>query len=401
MSGPLEGIKVLDLSRVLAGPWAGQLLGDYGADVVKIERPLVGDDTRHWGPPWLGAESEAAYFLAANRNKRSVTVDIATAEGAGVIRDFARDADVVLENFRVGTLQRYGLDSESLMAVNSNLIYCSITAYGQHGSRAHEPGYDAMIQASAGLMSITGAPDSEGGSPQKVGVAISDIMAGMYASTAILAALRERDRTGKGQTIDVPLYDSQVAWLANQAMNFLIGGSNPERRGTAHPNLVPYQTFASLDGYITLAVGNDRQFAACADCMGKPELAQDPRFMRNSDRVKNRESLVQMLREIFSTRTTSSWLQQLSAAGVPAGPVNTVADVLTDSYAAERGLVRTMRHALDPELPTIANPVEFSRTPVCYGTAPPTLGQHTKEVLKEWLSYSDEKIESLQAAGAI
>jgi crotonobetainyl-CoA:carnitine CoA-transferase CaiB-like acyl-CoA transferase len=401
MSGPLEGIKVLDLNRVLAGPWAGQLLGDYGADVVKIERPLVGDDTRHWGPPWLGDESEAAYFLAANRNKRSVTVNIATAEGAGFIRDFSRDADVVIENFRVGTLQRYGLDSESLMAVNSNLIYCSITAYGQHGSRAHEPGYDAMIQASAGLMSITGAPDSEGGSPQKVGVAISDIMAGMYATTAILAALRERDRTGKGQTIDVPLYDSQVAWLANQAMNFLVGGSNPERRGTAHPNLVPYQTFASLDGYITLAVGNDRQFAACADCIGKPELALDVRFIRNSDRVENRELLVQMLREAFSTRTTSSWLQQLSAAGVPAGPVNTVADVLTDSYAAERGLVRTMRHTLDPELPTIANPVGFSRTPVCYGAAPPTLGQHTKEVLKEWLSYSDEKIESLQAAGAI
>jgi len=401
MSGPLEGIKVLDMSRILAGPWAGQLLGDYGADVVKIERPLVGDDTRHWGPPWLEEESEAAYFLAANRNKRSVTVDIATEDGAGVIRDFARDADVVLENFRVGTLQRYGLDSESLVAVNPKLIYCSITAYGQQGSRAHEPGYDAMIQASAGLMSITGAPDGEGGSPQKVGVAISDIMAGMYATTAILAALRERDQTGKGQTIDVPLYDSQVAWLANQAMNFLVGGIRPERRGTAHPNLVPYQTFASSDGYITLAVGNDRQFAACASCIGKPGLAEDPRFGRNADRVENRKSLVHILREVFLTRTTSSWLQELSAAGVPAGPVNSVADVLTDAYAAERGLVRTMQHALDAELPTVANPVGFSRTPVCYGSAPPTLGQHTNEVLKEWLSYSDEKIESLQAAGAI
>lgn len=401
MGGPLEGIKVLDMSRILAGPWAGQLLGDFGADVVKIERPLVGDDTRHWGPPWLGEESEAAYFLAANRNKRSVTVDIATEDGAGVIRDFARDADVVLENFRVGTLQRYGLDAESLAAVNPKLIYCSITAYGQHGSRAHEPGYDAMVQASAGLMSITGAPDNEGGSPQKVGVAISDIMAGMYATTAILAALRERDHTGKGQTIDVPLYDSQVAWLANQAMNFLIGGIHPERRGTAHPNLVPYQTFASSDGHITLAVGNDRQFAACASCIGKPGLAEDPRFRRNADRVENRESLVQMLCEVFLTRTTSSWLQELSAAGVPAGPVNSVADVLTDAYAAERGLVRTIQHPLDAELPTVANPVGFSRTPVCYGSAPPTLGQHTNEVLKEWLSYSDEKIESLQAAGAI
>ncbi len=401
MSGPLKGIKILDMSRVLAGPWAGQLLGDYGADVVKIERPLVGDDTRHWGPPWLGDDSEAAYFLAANRNKRSVTVDIATEEGAGVVRDLARDADVLLENFRVGTLQHYGLDSESLVAVNPQLIYCSITAYGQHGSRAHEPGYDVMIQASAGLMSITGAPDADGGSPQKVGVAISDIMAGMYATTAILAALKERDQTGKGQTIDVPLYDSQVAWLANQAMNFLVGGMIPERRGTAHPNLVPYQTFASSDGYITLAVGNDRQFAACADCVGKPELAKDSRFERNSDRVEHRELLVQVLSEVFSTRTTSSWLQQLSDAGVPAGPVNSVADVFTEAYAAERGLVRTLKHALDPELPTVANPVGFSRTPVCYGSAPPTLGQHTNEILKEWLSYSDDKIESLRAAGAI
>ncbi len=401
MSGPLKGIKILDMSRVLAGPWAGQLLGDYGADVVKIERPLVGDDTRHWGPPWLGDDSEAAYFLAANRNKRSVTVDIATKEGAGVVRDLARDADVLLENFRVGTLQHYGLDSESLVAVNPQLIYCSITAYGQHGSRAHEPGYDVMIQASAGLMSITGAPDADGGSPQKVGVAISDIMAGMYATTAILAALKERDQTGKGQTIDVPLYDSQVAWLANQAMNFLVGGMIPERRGTAHPNLVPYQTFASSDGYITLAVGNDRQFAACADCVGKPELAKDSRFERNSDRVEHRELLVQVLSEVFSTRTTSSWLQQLSDAGVPAGPVNSVADVFTEAYAAERGLVRTLKHALDPELPTVANPVGFSRTPVCYGSAPPTLGQHTNEILKEWLSYSDDKIESLRAAGAI
>jgi crotonobetainyl-CoA:carnitine CoA-transferase CaiB-like acyl-CoA transferase len=401
MSGPLKGIKILDMSRVLAGPWAGQLLGDYGADVVKIERPLVGDDTRHWGPPWLGDDSEAAYFLAANRNKRSVTVNIATEEGAGVVRDLARDADVVLENFRVGTLQHYGLDSESLVAVNPQLIYCSITAYGQHGSRAHEPGYDAMIQASAGLMSITGAPDADGGSPQKVGVAISDIMAGMYATTAILAALKERDQTGKGQTIDVPLYDSQVAWLANQAMNFLVGGMIPERRGTAHPNLVPYQTFASSDGYVTLAVGNDRQFAACADCVGKPELAKDSRFERNSDRVEHRELLVQVLSEVFSTRTTSSWLQQLSDAGVPAGPVNSVADVFTEAYATERGLVRTLKHALDPELPTVANPVGFSRTPVCYGSAPPTLGQHTNEILKEWLSYSDDKIESLRAAGAI
>jgi len=401
MSGPLVGIKVLDMSRVLAGPWAGQLLGDYGADVIKIERPIVGDETRHWGPPWLDDESEAAYFLAANRNKRSVTVDLVTGEGAAVIRELVDKADVVLENFRVGTMRRFGLDAESLIARNPGLIYCSISAYGQQSSRAHEPGYDAMIQAAAGLMSITGAPDVQGGSPQKVGVAISDIMAGMYATTAILAALKERDKTGKGQTIDVPLYDSQVAWLANQAMNFLIGGVTPERQGTAHPNIVPYQTFASKDGYITVAVGNDRQFAACAACIGRPELAGDVRFERNSDRVENRESLVQILSDAFSTRTTSSWLESLSDAGVPAGPINSVADVLTDEYAVERGLVRTMKHALNPELTTVANPVDFSRTPVCYGPAPPTLGQHTIEVLGEWLSYSNEKIEALRLAGAI
>jgi crotonobetainyl-CoA:carnitine CoA-transferase CaiB-like acyl-CoA transferase len=401
MSGPLAGIKVLDMSRVLAGPWAGQLLGDYGADVIKIERPIVGDETRHWGPPWLEDESEAAYFLSANRNKRSVTVDLATAEGAAVIRELADKADVVLENFRVGTMRRYDLDAESLIARNPGLVYCSISAYGQQSSRAHEPGYDAMIQAAAGLMSITGAPDAEGGSPQKVGVAISDIMAGMYATTAILAALKERDKTGKGQTIDVPLYDSQVAWLANQAMNFLIGGVTPGRQGTAHPNIVPYQTFATEDGYITVAVGNDSQFAACATCIGRPELAGDVSFKRNSDRVENRESLVQILSDEFSTRTTSAWLERLSEAGVPAGPINSVGDVLTDEYALERGLVRTMRHALNPELATVANPVNFSRTPVCYGSAPPTLGQHTNEVLGDWLDYSKEKIEALRLAGAI
>ena len=401
MSGPLAGIKVLDMSRVLAGPWAGQLLGDYGADVIKIERPLVGDDTRSWGPPWLADESEAAYFLATNRNKRSVTVDIANSEGAAVVRDLAKKTDVVLENFRVGTMQRYGLGSKSLLAENPGLIYCSITAYGQQGTRAHEPGYDAMIQASAGLMSITGAPDAQGGSPQKVGVAISDIMAGMYATTAILAALKERDQAGKGQVIDVPLYDSQVAWLANQAMNFLVGGITPERRGTAHPNLVPYQTFASKDGYITLAVGTDPQFVACASCIGKPGLAEDARFKRNSDRVENRELLVPILADVFLTGTTSSWLQKLSDAGVPAGPINSVEDVLTDEYAVERELVRTMKHSLNPKLPTVANPVGFSRTPVCYGLAPPTLGQHTNEVLGDWLGYSDERIEALRVAGAI
>ncbi|RZV33828.1 MAG: CoA transferase, partial [Chromatiales bacterium] len=271
MSAALQNIRVLDMSRILAGPWAGQLLGDYGADVVKIERPGQGDDTRQWGPPWLGSES--AYFLSTNRNKRSVTVDMSTPRGQQLIRELASKADVLLENFRTGTLQRYKLDPTELMRDNPGLVVCSISAFGQSGSRSGQPGYDAMIQASGGLMSITGPPDGEGGGPQKVGVAIADIMAGMYATTAVLAALNARTITGKGQYIDVPLYDSQVAWLANQNMNFLVSGKVPGRMGTAHPNLVPYQAFATRDGNLMLAVGNDRQFEKCASTVGKPELS--------------------------------------------------------------------------------------------------------------------------------
>ncbi len=403
MSGPLEGIKVLDLSRILAGPWAAQLLGDYGADVVKVERPGHGDDTRQWGPPWLvaGGGREAAYFLSANRNKRSLTVDIGTPKGQQLIRELSSQADVLIENFKVGTLARYGLAREDLTRQNPGLIYCSISAYGQTGSRATEPGYDAMIQASGGLMSITGPPSSEDGGPQKVGVAIADIMAGMYAATGILAALEERRQSGKGQCIDVPLYDSQVAWLANQAMNFLIGGEVPERLGTAHPNLVPYQTFASSDGYFTLAVGNDRQFAACARCIGQPQLARDESFASNAARVRNRDSLVRILSEEFRQQPTSHWLDTLREANVPAGPINTVADVLTDGYAAERGLVKKMRHGLGADIPIVANPVNFSRTSVCYGLPPPLLGADTEAVLQDWLGYSAGEIADLSASGAI
>jgi crotonobetainyl-CoA:carnitine CoA-transferase CaiB-like acyl-CoA transferase len=402
MGGPLEGTKILDMSRILAGPWAGQLLGDYGADVIKVERPHHGDDTRHWGPPWLGddPDSEAAYFLAANRNKRSITIDISHPKGQRLIRDLVAEADVLIENYRVGTMSRYGLSADDLRRDNPGLIYCSISAYGQHGSRADEPGYDAMIQASAGLMSITGAPDSEGGSPQKVGVAIADIMAGMYATTAILAALEERRNSGEGQTIDVPLYDSQVAWLANQAMNFLIGGGTPERRGTAHPNLVPYQTFATSDGHCTLAVGNDNQFAACAACMSLPELGTDPRFATNADRVNNRDALVPILANELQAKPTQHWLRVFKDAGVPAGPINSIADVLTDGYAVERDLVKTLNHALDSALPTVANPVGFSRTPVVYGASPPMLGEHTESILSDWLGYSADQIETLRASGA-
>ena len=404
MTTPLDGLKVLDLSRVLAGPWAGQLLGDYGADVVKVEKPLVGDDTRHWGPPWVeNSITDSAYFHSANRNKRSITVDIATGAGQRLIVELAKGADVVIENYRVGTLERYGLDFATLAAVNPRLIYCSISAYGQEGSRAREPGYDAMIQASAGLMSITGAENSSVGEsnagPQKVGVAISDIMAGMYATTAILAALnaRERDgkKKGKGQHIDIPLYDSQVAWLANQNMNYLIGGETPKRMGTAHPNLCPYQVFRTADSELMLAVGNDRQFASCCKVLGVDELSRDSRFASMSQRVANRETLVEKLQERFATKTTSSWLALFSRLGVPAGPVNDIATVLSNDHAQERNLVRNLTTASGSLVPTVSNPVAFGETPVCYDKAPPELGEQTDEVLSEWLGYSDAQLQQL------
>ncbi len=397
MSGPLSNIRILDMSRVLAGPWAGQLLGDYGADVVKIERPGAGDDTRQWGPPWLNGEAaESAYFLSANRNKRSITVNLAVAAGQKIIRDLVQQSDVLIENFKVGTLARYGLGPQELIELNPGLIYCSISAYGQTGSRALEPGYDVMMQASAGLMSITGPPESEPGGPQKVGVAISDIMAGMYATTAVLAALNERSQSGKGQHIDVPLYDSQVAWLANQNMNYLIGGTAPKRMGTAHPNLVPYQAFATNDGNIVVAVGNDRQFASCCDALGMPELGNDSRFATMADRIENREILVPLLSARLLKKSTGEWLELLRDHSVPAGAVNNVEDVLSNDHARERNLVREIRNSNDVPVPTVSNPVDFDRTPVQYQKAPPLLGEHTDEVLREWLGYSVAKIETLR-----
>lgn len=403
MGAPLSNIRVLDMSRILAGPWAGQLLGDYGADVVKIERPGIGDDTRHWGPPWLGGlhGGESAYFLSANRNKRSVTVNIAVAKGQQVIRDLAARADVLLENYKVGALNHFGLGPDELRSINPRLIYCSISAFGQTGSRASEPGYDAMIQASAGLMSITGPAGEDGAGPQKVGVAIADIMAGMYATTAVLAALNARAISGEGQHVDVPLYDSQVAWLANQNMNYLVGGDVPRRMGTAHPNLVPYQAFSTRDGNLMLAVGNDRQFAACAECVGQPGLAKDRRFERNSDRVAHRDELVRLLEDAFRRQTTAHWLEELNARAVPAGPINDIEQVLTNSHAKERELVRHLTNALGHEVPTVANPVDFSQTPVSYQRAPPLLGEHTEEVLQEWLGYSGQLIAELRKSSAI
>jgi crotonobetainyl-CoA:carnitine CoA-transferase CaiB-like acyl-CoA transferase len=399
METPLAGLKVLDLSRVLAGPWAAQLLGDYGADVVKVERPGSGDDTRSWGPPWLG--TEAAYFLAANRNKRSITADLSTGDGRAVVRALALEADIVIENFKVGTMQRFELAPEDLISVNEGLIVCSISAFGQTGSRASEPGYDAMIQASGGLMSITGPPEEEGGGPQKVGVAIADIMAGMYAVSAILAALHVRDATGRGQHIDVPLYDSQVAWLANQAMNYLVGHEVPVRLGTAHPNLVPYQAFASSDGNLMLAVGNDRQFQRCMNCIGRDELGADERFASNDARIANRAELVAIIAERLAQKPTAHWLHELGRHGVPAGPINDIGEVLSNAFAGERDLVRHARNAAGDTVPLVANPVKFGRTPVACDRAPPLLGEHTDEVLEEWLGYSAEQIGALRKGAAI
>jgi len=403
MAAPLSNIRVLDMSRILAGPWAGQLLGDYGADVVKVERPGAGDDTRQWGPPWLDGKGarESAYFLSTNRNKRSITVDITNSRGQKVIRDLVRDADVLLENYKVGTLQRYGLGADELREINPRLVYCSISAFGQSGSRASDPGYDAMVQASAGLMSITGPAGEDTDGPQKVGVAIADIMAGMYAATAILAALNARQLSGEGQYIDVPLYDSQVAWLANQAMNYLVGGVAPGRLGTAHPNLVPYQAFSTLDGDLMLAVGNDRQFGACVECLGQPTLANDARFARNSDRIANRDELVALLENAFATRSTAHWLEALIDVGVPAGPINDIQEVLSNAHAKERGLVRHLTNSVGQHVPAVSNPVDFSATPVSYDTAPPLLGEHTEEVLREWLGYSEQLIVELREAAAI
>ncbi len=403
MSGALDGVRVLDLSRVLAGPWASQLLADYGAHVIKVERPGAGDDTRHWGPPWLQDDDgkdtrESAYFLAANRNKQSITVNIASEAGQRIVRELAADSDILLENFRVGALQRYQLDAASLRAINPRLIYCSISAYGQSGPRAEEAGYDAMIQASAGLMSVTGEAD---GPPLKTGVAVADLMAGMYAVSAILAALHARNRSGQGQHLDVPLFDTQVAWLANQAMNFLVSDEVPVRRGNAHPNIVPYQSFSTSDGYLMLAVGNDEQFAACVACLGSRELATDARFISNAHRVANRDVLVELLADQFRKETTAHWLQLLGERGVPCGPVNDLRQVFDDVQVRSRNLRSTLPHALAGEVPVVANPVRFSATPATLRRAPPLLGEHTDEVLQSQLGYSAEKIAELRTTGAI
>lgn len=385
--GALSHIRVLDLSRILAGPWASQILGDLGADVVKVENPAGGDDTRHWGPPYMAgadgqATQESAYFLCANRNKRSVAVDMKTPEGQAILRELARDCDVVIENFKVGGAAKYGLDYASLSALNPGLVYCSITGFGQTGPLASRPGYDFLVQAMGGLMSITGAPDGEpGAGPQKVGVALTDIMTGLYAVIGIQAALAERERSGLGQHVDLALLDVTAATLANQATNYLVGGLNPTRLGNAHPNIVPYQSFVARDGHLIVAVGNDGQFRRYVEVLGCPELADDPRFAGNRDRVLNRDALVPLLQARMLERDKAEWLRLLEAAGVPAGPINTVAEVFAEPQLQARDMQVNVPHPLNPGLQLVGNPIRLSRTPVQYRSAPPTLGQHSAELL--------------------
>ena len=403
MAGPLAGVRVLDLSRILAGPWATQVLADYGADVIKVEHPGTGDDTRHWGPPWLkdamGEPTQtAAYYLAANRGKRSIAIDLAKPEGQQLVRDLAGASDVLVENYKLGTLARFGLDYATLSALHPKLVYCSITGYGQTGPYANRAGYDAAIQAVGGLMSITGDAD---GAPVKVGVAVADLMAGMYAVSAILAALRERDSSGLGQHIDLALLDTQVAWLANQALNYLVGGRAPQRMGSAHPNIAPYQVVSCKDGFFMLAVGNDAQFRRCCMALGLPRLAHDPRYGANADRVANRAALIAELAPALRERTAREWLEELEQAGVPCAPVNDLAAVFADPQVQARGMRLSLPGPAGSNVPSVANPVRFSRTPTEYGRAPPGLGAETDAVLREVLSLNEGAIAGLRAGGAI
>jgi len=398
---PLTGIRVLDLTRVLAGPWCTQNLADLGAEVVKIERPGAGDDTRAWGPPYLKDQdgndtTEAAYYLSANRNKKSVALDIATPRGAELVRELARQSDILVENFKVGGLRKYGLDYESLSKENPGLIYCSITGFGQTGPYATRPGYDFMIQGMGGLMSITGErDDAPGGGPQKAGVAVADLMTGMYSTVGILAALHERGRSGLGQHIDMALLDCQVAMMANQNLNYMTSGKAPRRAGNAHQNLVPYQVFAVSDGHMIVAVGNDSQFRAYCRVIGMPELAEDVRFNTNPKRVLNREELVPLLVERMAQGERDHWLAELERAGVPAGPINTLDQVYEDPQVVFRQMKRELPHPVAGTVPMAGSPLRLSGSPVEYRHAPPMLGEHTAQVLRDRLGLSDADIEAL------
>ncbi len=405
--GPLSHVRVLDLSRVLAGPWTGQNLADLGAEVIKVERPVKGDDSRAFGPPWLKDEagndtSESAYFAAANRGKKSITVDLSKPAGQSIVRDLACRCDVLLENYKYGDLARYGLGYDDLKGANPGLIYCSVTGFGQTGPYRDRPGYDFMIQGMGGLMSVTGERDDlPGGGPQRVGVPIVDIMTGMYASIAVCAALANRAVTGQGQHLDLALLDTQVAFLANQAMNYLASGEVPQRLGNAHPNIVPYQTFKTRDGDIILACGNDNLFNKFCEVAQCQPLARDPRFETNAKRVENRKALTELLGPIFHTRTTREWVKALEAAGVPNGPINNIREVFEEPQVIARGMKIELPHPKAGKATLVANPMKFSGTPLEYVNAPPTLGQHTGQILRETLGLSAEKIEELRAQRVI
>lgn len=408
----LDGIRVLDLSRVLAGPWCTQTLADLGADVIKIERPGTGDDTRTWGPPFLkdrdGQDTaEAAYYLGTNRNKRSVTCDIAQPEGQALVRELARHCHVFVENFKVGDMARYGLDYEAIRAVNPRIVYCSVTGFGQTGPYRERAGYDYAIQGMGGLMSITGERDDLGGGPQKVGVAVADLFTGMYSTVGILAALRHAERTGEGQHLDMALLDAQVAMLANLGANYLVSGKVPGRAGNAHQNIVPYQVFevaAAADGHkdhIILAVGNDGQFAKFCQVAGRPELASDPRFARNQDRVRNRGVLVPLLEDLLKTRGKQDWLAALEAAKVPCGAINNLAEVFADPHVRARGMVHQWQHPLAGAVNLVASPLKLGGTPVRTDLPPPLLGEHTEQVLREVLGWDGQRIAALRTREVI
>jgi len=403
--GALSHIRVLDLSRVLAGPWATQILGDLGADVIKIEKPGEGDETRAFGPPFLtgadGTRGDASYFLAANRNKKSATIDFAKPEGAALIRRLARRAHVVVENFRTGTLSRYGLGADALRAENPALIYCSLTGFGQNGPYKDKAGYDYLVQGMGGLMSVTGQPDGKpGAEPMKVGVAVSDLFTGLYTTIAILAAILHQARTGEGQAIDMALFDCQSAALANQAMNYLAGGMVPTRLGNAHPNIVPYQVFPTSDGHLILAVANDRQFASFCGAAGHAHLAADSAFAGNAERVHNRERLIEILRPVLASRTTQAWIALLEQANVPCGPINRIDEVFSDPQAIARGFTIAMqRDAGTVDL--VASPLRLEKTPPEYRFAPPLLGEHTDEILRDALGLGETEIAELRTKRVI
>ena len=406
MPGPLSHVKVLDLSRILAGPWAGQVLADLGADVIKVERPGAGDDTRSWGPPFLkdrdGAETkEAGYYLSVNRGKRSVTLSIDKPDGQRIVRALAARADIVLENYKVGTLARFGLGYDDLKAVNPRLIYCSVTGFGQTGPRRDQAAYDFMIQAMGGMMSVTGERDDKpGGGPQKVGIPIVDLMTGMYAAVAVLAALARREVSGTGEYIDIGMLDVQVATLANQAMNFLVSGKAPRRTGNAHPNIQPQDVFACRDGQIALAVGNDGQFAKLCEVLGQPALAQDERFAKNASRVRNLAALHPLIAALLQERDRSHWVAALDAAGVPAGPINAIPEVFEDQQVKHRRMLVEVPHPLSGTVPQVASPMRFTAAPLVHDRAPPLLGEHSVEILRD-IGIGDGEIEQLRKSGVV